>query len=62
MTGEDGRRVVALFQAIYQSNREGRSIRLRVDVHPDQCPVVSVLDNVAELGMWQCQPGLTSNS
>ena len=28
VTGEDGRRVVALFQAIYQANREGRSIRL----------------------------------
>ncbi len=28
VTGEDGRRVVALFQAIYRSNREGRSIRL----------------------------------
>jgi UDP-N-acetyl-2-amino-2-deoxyglucuronate dehydrogenase len=28
VTGEDGRRVVALFQAIYQSNREGRSIAL----------------------------------
>jgi UDP-N-acetyl-2-amino-2-deoxyglucuronate dehydrogenase len=28
VTGEDGRRVVALFQAIYQSNREGRSIPL----------------------------------
>jgi UDP-N-acetyl-2-amino-2-deoxyglucuronate dehydrogenase len=28
VTGEDGRSVVALFQRIYQSNREGRSIRL----------------------------------
>jgi predicted dehydrogenase len=28
VTGDDGRRVVALFQAIYQSNREGRSIKL----------------------------------
>jgi predicted dehydrogenase len=28
VTGDDGRRVVALFQAIYQSNREGRSINL----------------------------------
>jgi len=28
VTGNDGRRVVALFQAIYQSSREGRSIRL----------------------------------
>jgi UDP-N-acetyl-2-amino-2-deoxyglucuronate dehydrogenase len=28
VTGEDGRRVVALFEAIYQSNREGRSIKL----------------------------------
>ncbi len=28
VTGEDGRRVVELFQAIYRSNREGRSIRL----------------------------------
>ena len=28
VTGEDGRRVVALFPAIYQSNREGRSIKL----------------------------------
>ena len=28
VTGEDGRGVVALFQAIYQSNREGRSIKL----------------------------------
>jgi predicted dehydrogenase len=28
VTGDDGRRVVALFQAIYQSNREGRSITL----------------------------------
>ena len=31
VTGEDGRRVVALFQAIYRSNREGRSIRLPID-------------------------------
>jgi UDP-N-acetyl-2-amino-2-deoxyglucuronate dehydrogenase len=30
VTGEDGRRVVEIFQAIYQSNREGRSIRLPV--------------------------------
>ena len=29
VTGEDGRRVVSLFQAIYQSNREGRTIKLR---------------------------------
>jgi UDP-N-acetyl-2-amino-2-deoxyglucuronate dehydrogenase len=28
VTGDDGRRVVELFQAIYQSNREGRSILL----------------------------------
>jgi predicted dehydrogenase len=28
VTGEDGRRVVALFEAIFQSNREGRSIKL----------------------------------
>jgi predicted dehydrogenase len=28
VTGDNGRRVVALFQAIYQSNREGRSIKL----------------------------------
>jgi UDP-N-acetyl-2-amino-2-deoxyglucuronate dehydrogenase len=28
VTGEDGRSVVALFQAIYQSNREGKSIKL----------------------------------
>jgi predicted dehydrogenase len=28
VTGDDGRRVVALFQAIYQSNREGRSMVL----------------------------------
>jgi predicted dehydrogenase len=28
VTGDDGRGVVALFQAIYQSNREGRSVRL----------------------------------
>ena len=28
VTGMDGRRVVELFQAIYQSNREGRSIKL----------------------------------
>jgi predicted dehydrogenase len=28
VTGEDGRRVVALFQAIYQSNREERSVKL----------------------------------
>jgi UDP-N-acetyl-2-amino-2-deoxyglucuronate dehydrogenase len=28
VTGDDGRRVVALFQAIYQSNREGRSVKL----------------------------------
>ena len=31
VTGEDGRRVVAVFQAIYQSNREGRSIKLNTD-------------------------------
>jgi predicted dehydrogenase len=30
VTGEDGRKVVALVQAIYQSNREGRPIRLSV--------------------------------
>jgi predicted dehydrogenase len=30
VTGEDGRRVVELFQAIYRSDREGRSIRLPV--------------------------------
>lgn len=29
VTGEDGRGVVALFQAIYQSNLEGRSIKIR---------------------------------
>ena len=28
VTGDDGRGVVALFQAIYQSNREGRAIKL----------------------------------
>ena len=28
VTGDDGRNVVELFQAIYQSNREGRSIKL----------------------------------
>ncbi len=28
VTGDDGRRVVALFQAIYQSNREGKSVKL----------------------------------
>jgi UDP-N-acetyl-2-amino-2-deoxyglucuronate dehydrogenase len=28
VTGEDGRRVVGLFEAIYQSNREGRSVKL----------------------------------
>lgn len=28
VTGDDGRRVVQLFQAIYQSHREGRSIKL----------------------------------
>ncbi len=28
VTGEDGRRVVALFQAIYESNREGKGIKL----------------------------------
>jgi UDP-N-acetyl-2-amino-2-deoxyglucuronate dehydrogenase len=31
VTGVDGRRVVALFQAIYRSDREGRSIRLPMD-------------------------------
>jgi len=31
VTGEDGRRVVALFEAIYQSNREGRSIKPAID-------------------------------
>jgi len=30
VTGDDGRRVVALFQAIYESNREGKSIKLPV--------------------------------
>ena len=28
VTGDDGRRVVALFQAIYRSNREGRAVPL----------------------------------
>ena len=28
VTGENGRRVVEIFQAIYQSNRDGRSIKL----------------------------------
>jgi UDP-N-acetyl-2-amino-2-deoxyglucuronate dehydrogenase len=28
VTGDDGRHVVALVQAIYQSNREGRSVKL----------------------------------
>ena len=28
VTGEDGRGVVAIFQAIYQSSREGRSVKL----------------------------------
>ena len=27
VTGDDGRRVVALFQAIYQSSREGRPVK-----------------------------------
>ncbi len=31
VTGKDGRRVVALFQAIFQSNREGRSVRPAAD-------------------------------
>ena len=31
VTGQDGRRVVALFEAIYQSNREGRSVKLPAD-------------------------------
>ncbi len=31
VTADDGRRVVALFQAIFQSNREGRSVKLAVD-------------------------------
>ena len=31
VTGEDGRRVVALFQAIFQSNREGRSVQPAAD-------------------------------
>lgn len=31
VTGEDGRHVVELFQAIYRSNREGRSIALPMD-------------------------------
>ena len=31
VTGEDGRKVVALFQAIYQSSREGRSIKLATE-------------------------------
>jgi predicted dehydrogenase len=30
VTGDDGRRVVELFQAIYRSHREGRSIRLPI--------------------------------
>jgi len=30
VTGDDGRRGVALFQAIYQSNREGKSIKLPI--------------------------------
>jgi predicted dehydrogenase len=30
VTGDDGRRVVELFQAIYQSNREGRSVKLPI--------------------------------
>ena len=30
VTGDDGRRVVELFQAIYQSDREARSIRLPI--------------------------------
>jgi predicted dehydrogenase len=29
VTGEDGRKVVEIFQAIYQSSREGRSIKLQ---------------------------------
>ena len=32
VTGEDGRRVVALFEAIYQSNREGRSVQAMIDM------------------------------
>ncbi len=31
VTGEDGRRVVALFDAIYRSNREGRSVKVAVE-------------------------------
>jgi len=31
VTGDDGRRVVALFQAIYQSSREGKSIKLPIE-------------------------------
>ncbi len=31
VTGKDGRRVVALFQAIFQSNREGRSVKPAAD-------------------------------
>jgi predicted dehydrogenase len=31
VTGDDGRRAVALFQAIYQSNREGRSVKVAAD-------------------------------
>jgi predicted dehydrogenase len=31
VTGEDGRRVVALLQAIYQSNLEGRSVKVAVE-------------------------------
>jgi predicted dehydrogenase len=28
VTGEDGRRIVAIFEAIYRSNREGRSVKI----------------------------------
>jgi predicted dehydrogenase len=31
VTGKDGRRAVALFEAIYQSNREGKSARISAD-------------------------------
>jgi predicted dehydrogenase len=31
VTGEEGRRAVAIFQAIYQSNREGRSVKVAME-------------------------------
>jgi predicted dehydrogenase len=31
VTGDDGRRAVALFEAIYQSNREGKSVQVSAD-------------------------------